>query len=98
MAEAAPKLDEAALQAEIQNLDNWKLEDGEIIRVFRFADFVAAMKFVNKAAELAESAGHHPDIAIRYNRVRMALVTHDSGGVTANDITMAKRLNEIFKS
>ena len=53
------------------------------------------MQFVNKIADAAEQANHHPDIDIRYNKVTMALVSHDSGGVTQRDIKMAKRINEI---
>jgi 4a-hydroxytetrahydrobiopterin dehydratase len=66
-----------------------------IQRVFEFPDFVRAMQFVNKVAEAAESANHHPDIDIRYNKVTMALTSHDSGGVTNRDIKMAKKINEI---
>jgi 4a-hydroxytetrahydrobiopterin dehydratase len=65
-----------------------------IQRVFEFPDFVQAMQFVNKVAEAAESANHHPDIDIRYNKVTMALTSHDSGGVTHRDIKMAKKINE----
>jgi 4a-hydroxytetrahydrobiopterin dehydratase len=50
------------------------------------------MKFVNRVAEIAEEAGHHPDIDIRYNRVTLGLVTHDAGGITAKDAEMAARL------
>jgi 4a-hydroxytetrahydrobiopterin dehydratase len=53
------------------------------------------MKFVNKVAEAAEQANHHPDIDIRYNKVRMLLTSHDSGGVTARDLRMAKQITEI---
>jgi 4a-hydroxytetrahydrobiopterin dehydratase len=50
---------------------------------------------VNKVAEAAESANHHPDIDVRYNKVTMALTSHDSGGVTNRDIKMAKKINDI---
>ena len=53
------------------------------------------MKFVNKIAAAAESANHHPDILINYNKVTLTLVSHDSGGVTQRDIRMAGRINEI---
>jgi 4a-hydroxytetrahydrobiopterin dehydratase len=66
-----------------------------IQRLFEFPDFVHAMEFVNKVAEAAESANHHPDIDIRYNKVTMALTSHDSGGVTQRDLKMAKKINEI---
>lgn len=62
---------------------------GEIVREVEFPDFVAAMEFVNLVATKAEAAGHHPDIDIRYNRVRLALVSHDAGGLTQRDFDLA---------
>jgi 4a-hydroxytetrahydrobiopterin dehydratase len=59
---------------------------------------VQAMTFVNRVADLAEQAGHHPDIDIRYNRVKLALVSHDAGGITARDATMARRLSSEFST
>jgi 4a-hydroxytetrahydrobiopterin dehydratase len=53
------------------------------------------MAFVNKVAEKAEAAGHHPDIDIRYNKVRLALVSHDKGGLTKRDISMAQTIDSI---
>jgi 4a-hydroxytetrahydrobiopterin dehydratase len=53
------------------------------------------MQFVNKVAEKAEQANHHPDIDIRYNTITMALVSHDSGGVTQRDVRMAEAINKI---
>ncbi len=72
----------------------WSLQEGKLTREWTFPDFVAAMAFVNKVAALAEGAGHHPDIDIRYNRVRLGLVTHDAGGITARDAGMARRLSQ----
>ena len=79
----------------LPELKGWSLEGGELVRTFTFTDFPSAMKFVNRIAQVAEEAGHHPDIDIRYSRVRLALVTHDAGGITANDTSMAKRINEL---
>jgi 4a-hydroxytetrahydrobiopterin dehydratase len=67
---------------------NWKLEDGKIVRDWQFKDFFEAMTFVNTVADLAEEVGHHPDIAISYTRVRLSLVSHDSGGITDRDARM----------
>jgi 4a-hydroxytetrahydrobiopterin dehydratase len=89
-----PKLDEDALQEAVAGLPEWKLEAGELVRELKFQDFQQAMEFVNRVAEAAEAAGHHPDIDIRYNRVRLALVTHDSGGITHSDVEMAAKLDE----
>jgi 4a-hydroxytetrahydrobiopterin dehydratase len=80
----------------VMGVPGWGLADGELVREFTFKDFVAAMAFVNKVAELAEAAGHHPDIDIRYNRVRLALVTHDAGGITTNDIGLALKVNGLL--
>jgi 4a-hydroxytetrahydrobiopterin dehydratase len=71
----------------------WSLESGELVRHCTFENFVAAMQFVNAVAELAEGAGHHPDIDIRYNRVRLALVSHDAGGLTERDFDLAAAID-----
>jgi len=72
-------------------LPGWQIEAGELIRTFQFKDFRAALHFVNQVGDAAEAAGHHPDIDIRYNRVRLALVTHDAGGLTAKDFDLAAK-------
>ncbi len=79
----------------LQGLPQWKLEGKEIVRRYEFADFAAAMVFVNQVAEKAEAAGHHPDIDIRYNKVRLALISHDKGGLTTRDISMAGDLDSL---
>ncbi len=66
-----------------------------IERNFQFTNFLQAMDFVNQIAEAAETLNHHPDIHISYNKVTLALVSHDSGGVTQRDIRMAGRINEL---
>ena len=70
-------------------LPGWQIEAGELTRTFKFDDFIAALAFVNRVGDQAEKAGHHPDIDIRYNRVRLGLVTHDAGGLTAKDFELA---------
>jgi 4a-hydroxytetrahydrobiopterin dehydratase len=84
-----------SVQEKLKSLAGWKLENKEIVRSFEFPDFKAAMQFVNAVAEKAESAGHHPDIDIRYNKVRLALVSHDAGGLTERDMKMAQTLNSL---
>ena len=88
------KLDETQIQASLASLPKWKLEQGELVQTAVFADFRQAMNFVNHVADLAEKAGHHPDIDIRYNKVRLALVTHDAGGITQNDISLAQDIDK----
>jgi 4a-hydroxytetrahydrobiopterin dehydratase len=68
-----------------------------ISRQFRFTDFAAAMRFVNRVARLAEAANHHPDITINYDRVRLALTTHDEGGLTMKDFRLASKINKFAK-
>jgi len=85
-------------QSEIDTLlkqnPDWRLESGKLVRDWTFKDFVQAMAFVNRVADLAEAAGHHPDIDIRYNQVRLGLISHDAGGITLRDSKMALRLSQ----
>jgi 4a-hydroxytetrahydrobiopterin dehydratase len=83
------------VQESLRSLPRWKLEGKEIVRRYEFADFAAAMVFVNQVAEMAEKAGHHPDIDIRYNKVRLALVSHDKGGLTKRDMAMAGTIDSL---
>ncbi|HEX4156719.1 MAG TPA: 4a-hydroxytetrahydrobiopterin dehydratase [Acidobacteriaceae bacterium] len=87
------RLNDADVKQALAGLKGWALENGELVRTWTFADFMKAMHFVNLVAQAAETAGHHPDIDIRYNKVRLALVTHDAGGITANDTAMAGKIN-----
>lgn len=77
------------VQHRLKSLHGWKRIHGEIVREAEFKDFQAAMDFVNQVAGSAEAAGHHPDIDIRYNKVRLALVSHDAGGLTDKDFDLA---------
>jgi 4a-hydroxytetrahydrobiopterin dehydratase len=77
------------IAAHLQSRPDWKIEGGELVRAFKFETFRDAISFVDKVADLAEEAGHHPDIDIRYNRVRLALVSHDAGGLTSKDFAVA---------
>jgi 4a-hydroxytetrahydrobiopterin dehydratase len=88
------KLDETQIRAALASLPKWKLEQSELVQTATFDDFKQAMKFVNHVADLAEKAGHHPDIDIRYNKVRLGLVTHDAGGITQNDISLAQDIDK----
>jgi 4a-hydroxytetrahydrobiopterin dehydratase len=76
-------------------LPGWQIEAGELTRTFTFKDFIAALAFVNRLGDQAEQAGHHPDIDIRYNRVRLSLVTHDAGGLTAKDFELAAAVDKL---
>jgi 4a-hydroxytetrahydrobiopterin dehydratase len=86
-------LSQSDLEILLKSNPDWKLESGKLVRDWTFKDFVQAMAFVNRVAELAEAAGHHPDIDIRYNQVRLGLISHDAGGITIRDSKMAVRLS-----
>jgi 4a-hydroxytetrahydrobiopterin dehydratase len=75
----------------------WRVENGELVRSVSFAGFRAALDFVNHVGKLAEAADHHPDIDIRYNRVRLALATHSAGGLTQKDFDLAKQIEVLAK-
>ncbi len=85
-------------QSHLAGLSGWKIEAGELVKTFQFKDFRAALHFVNKVGDLAEKAGHHPDIDIRYNRVRLALTTHDAGGLTQKDFDLARQSEKLAGS
>jgi 4a-hydroxytetrahydrobiopterin dehydratase len=90
------KLSTDELELAMRTTPEWRLEAGNIERWFEFKDFVAAMAFVNQVADLSESAWHHPDIDIRWNRVRLALCTHSEGGLTANDFDLAREFDALM--
>lgn len=89
------KLTETHIQEKLHTLPDWKYEGGALVREYTFADFAVAFAFVARLAMLAEKANHHPDIDIRYNKVRVGLVSHDSGGVTARDTSMAEKISRL---
>jgi 4a-hydroxytetrahydrobiopterin dehydratase len=89
------KLTDAELETALRSIPEWTLENGALVREWSFQDFVEAMRFVNQVALIAEVADHHPDIDVRYNRVRLSLVSHDAGGLTGRDVKLAQQLKEI---
>lgn len=90
-------LSASEVQQRLTALAGWKLVQGEIVREAAFKDFVDAVTFVNQVAAKAETAGHHPDIDIRYNKVRLALVSHDAGGLTEKDFEMAAAIEALLQ-
>jgi len=83
------------MRANLQSISDWKLEGREIVRTFVFPDFVTALQFVNEVGKYAEAGQHHPDIDIRYNKVRLALTSHDAGGLTEKDFKLAVSCDSI---
>ena len=87
-------LNAAEIEQALKTHPAWKLQGGKLIREWTFRDFVEAMAFVNRVAGVAEAAGHHPDIDIRYNKVVLGLISHDAGGITGRDAAMAGRIDK----
>ncbi|MEH2121455.1 4a-hydroxytetrahydrobiopterin dehydratase [Nostoc sp.] len=88
-------LTEAEIQENAKVLSGWTVEDSKLQTTRRFKDFIQAIEFVNKLVEPAESAGHHPDIEISYNKVKITLTTHDAGGLTQTDFDVARTISQI---
>jgi 4a-hydroxytetrahydrobiopterin dehydratase len=90
-----PTLTDDELKQLLQDNPQWRLAEGKLVREWSFKDFAEAMVFVNRVAGLAETSNHHPDIDIRYNRVTLALVSHDAGGISLRDAALARDLNAV---
>ena len=90
-----PPLDDDHIRDALAGTD-WRLEGTAIVRDLRFADFAAAMAFVNRVAELAEAANHHPDVLVHgWNRVRLTLSTHTEGAVTRADLDLSRAIDRL---
>jgi 4a-hydroxytetrahydrobiopterin dehydratase len=90
-----PRLGADELTRALAELPGWSLAAGKLHREFRFADFNAAFGFMTRVALEAERLDHHPEWSNVWNRVVVDLVTHDSGGITASDVALARKMDEI---
>src|SRR2546429_6299140 len=81
------------LKARLKKIPEWELEKKHIERTFEFDDFADAIDFVNAVAEAVDEEEHHPDIDIRYNKVRLVLSPHSKGGWTELDFGLAERID-----
>ena len=84
------------LESEIKTLKNWKRVDNKLQRSLKFKNFVEAFGFVSKIALISEKMNHHPDLRIVYNSVDIELTTHDINGISKNDITLARKIDELM--
>ncbi len=78
-----------------EQVKSWTMHDKSLEKHFKFKDFKEAMIFVNKVAEIAEGEGHHPDIYIYYNKVKLELTTHAIGGLSINDFIIASKVDQL---
>lgn len=94
-----PPLSEPEARKLLSGTPGWSLaENGtRLQRRFEFQNFVEAMKFVNRVADVAEEEGHHPDIAIHWNKVDLVLWTHKIGGLHENDFILAAKVNRLLE-
>jgi 4a-hydroxytetrahydrobiopterin dehydratase len=90
------KLDETARAKLATKLPDWQLEGEHLKRSFRFKDFNEAWGFMNRVALLAEAQDHHPEWFNVYNKVDIALTTHDAGGLSARDMRLAKAIDALI--
>ena len=92
------QLNPSEIQAALAGVPGWTQQGASIVRVFQFKDFPKAIAFVDRVAVLAEAAWHHPDIDVRWNKVRLALTTHDEGGLTRKDFALAGQCDQLLAS
>lgn len=90
-----PALTAKQVSLHLKAVPNWSKRSKTILRTFKFEGFLKAIAFVNRIARKAQKLNHHPDIDIRYNKVTLKLTTHDEGGLTAKDFTLARQCDEV---
>jgi 4a-hydroxytetrahydrobiopterin dehydratase len=90
-------LSPAEIEAALRGLPGWAVRDGMLVKTYPHELFPQAIVFVNAVAQLAELANHHPDIDIRYTNVTLSLVTHDQGGLTERDVSLAGQIEGLRK-
>ena len=93
-----PKLTAAEIKAALATIPTLKKRSAVIHRTYEFTDFIGTITFVNAVAKVAEKAQHHPDMNIRWNKVTLALTTHDAGGLTAKDFALAAQCDALAQS
>jgi 4a-hydroxytetrahydrobiopterin dehydratase len=91
-----PALDTKQINLHLKAIPNWSKRAQTIFRTFKFEGFLNSIDFVNRIARRAEKSNHHPDIDIRFNKVKLALTTHDEGGITEKDFSLARQCDEVF--
>jgi 4a-hydroxytetrahydrobiopterin dehydratase len=91
-----PALTREQVSLKLKTIPEWSVKAQILSRTFKFEEFLMSIAFVRRVAKRAEKNQHHPDIDIRYDKVTLALTTHDEGGLTEKDFTLAEQCDEIF--
>ncbi len=89
------KLSSQEIESELKNLEGWSVINEKLRKEFQFSDFNEAFGFMTRAAMHIEKINHHPEWFNVYNKLRVELTTHDAGGITNNDVMLAKILNSL---
>ncbi|MEK6834538.1 MAG: 4a-hydroxytetrahydrobiopterin dehydratase [Thermoproteota archaeon] len=89
------KLSDEQIEKELANLPGWSIVNGKLHKDFVFKDFIEAFGFMSTAALHIEKMNHHPEWFNVYNKIKVDLTTHDAGGITQNDISLARILNSL---
>ncbi|MDB6152130.1 MAG: pterin-4-alpha-carbinolamine dehydratase [Chthoniobacteraceae bacterium] len=93
----ADLLNSQDIKTSLKRVPEWEHEKKHIERSFEFDDFSDSIDFVNSVAEIAEEDEHHPDIDIRFNKVRLSLSTHSEGGLTEKDFDLAEKIDTLVE-
>jgi 4a-hydroxytetrahydrobiopterin dehydratase len=93
----AERLSDIAIQRELGSLQGWSRRGDVITKAFQFRSFLTGIDFVVAIAKAAETADHHPDIDIRYTKIVCTLSTHSAGGITQNDLDMARKIDQVHE-
>lgn len=89
------KLTDSEVEAELGQLPGWSVKNGQITRTFEFGNYSAGLAFASAVGHLAEALHHHPDLFIGYRKVRVAMSTHDVGGLSPYDFELARRIEAL---
>src|SRR3954470_17172955 len=92
------KLSDDQIRSELSSLPGWTRDGDALTKTFQFKKFADGIAFVQRVAVAADAADHHPDIDIRYTKIRIALSTHDAGGITAADVKLAREIERLSAS
>ena len=91
-----PALTTKQVSLHLKAVANWSKRAQTILRTFKFEGFLNSIDFVNRIARKAQKINHHPDIDIRFNKVTLTLTTHDEGGITEKDFSLARQCDEVL--
>jgi 4a-hydroxytetrahydrobiopterin dehydratase len=91
-----PTLSAEQIADQLKSLPGWEYKGNAIVKLFRFKEFMDGIEFINRVAEIAEAADHHPDITINYTRITFSCSTHSDGGVTEKDFKLAGNIEAAF--